>query len=83
MVASLACALAASIEQLIALRFAQAIGGCAGMVISRSVVRDSFDERDSAQMYSFLMLVMGLCEVAAVITFQTLAFRPLARAARG
>src|SRR6185369_4079405 len=41
--ASCACALAPSIESLIVLRFAQALGGCAGMVIARSVVRDCFD----------------------------------------
>ena len=65
MLASLACALAPSIESLIALRFAQAIGGCAGMVIARSIVRDLFDERSSARMYSFLMLVMGLAPITA------------------
>jgi DHA1 family bicyclomycin/chloramphenicol resistance-like MFS transporter len=65
MLASLACALAPSIESLIALRFAQALGGCAGMVIARSVVRDLFDERNSARMYSFLMLVMGLAPITA------------------
>jgi DHA1 family bicyclomycin/chloramphenicol resistance-like MFS transporter len=63
--ASLACALAMSIESLIGLRLAQAIGGCAGMVIARSAVRDLFDERNSARMYSFLMLVMGLAPITA------------------
>jgi DHA1 family bicyclomycin/chloramphenicol resistance-like MFS transporter len=63
--ASIACALAMSIESLIALRLAQAIGGCAGMVIARSAVRDLFDERNSARMYSFLMLVMGLAPITA------------------
>ena len=64
-VASIACALAPSIEALIALRLVQAIGGCAGMVLARSAVRDLFDEHDSARMYSFLMLVMGLAPVTA------------------
>jgi len=36
--ASAGCALAQSIEALIGWRFAQAIGGCAGMVIARAVV---------------------------------------------
>ena len=63
--ASLGCALASSIESLIALRFAQALGGCAGMVISRSVVRDLYDAQESARMYSFLMLVMGLSPIVA------------------
>jgi DHA1 family bicyclomycin/chloramphenicol resistance-like MFS transporter len=65
MLASIACALAPSIEGLAALRLAQALGGCAGMVISRSVVRDLFDEHDSARMYSFLMLVMGIAPISA------------------
>ncbi|MFO7167988.1 MAG: Bcr/CflA family multidrug efflux MFS transporter [Chloroflexota bacterium] len=64
-VASVACALAPSIGGLVALRFAQAIGGCAGMVIARSMVRDLFDARGSARMFSFLMLVMGLAPITA------------------
>lgn len=42
-VASLGCALATSLNWLITLRFLQALGGCAGMVISRAVVRDLCD----------------------------------------
>jgi DHA1 family bicyclomycin/chloramphenicol resistance-like MFS transporter len=64
-VASFACALAPSIEALNVQRFAQAIGGCAGMVLARSIVRDLFDARESARMYSFLMLVMGLAPITA------------------
>jgi DHA1 family bicyclomycin/chloramphenicol resistance-like MFS transporter len=64
-VASIACALATSIESLVAFRLAQALGGCAGMVLSRSVVRDLFDERESARMLSFLMLVMGVAPITA------------------
>jgi DHA1 family bicyclomycin/chloramphenicol resistance-like MFS transporter len=60
-----ACALAGSIEQLIALRLVQAIGGCAGIVIARSVVRDLYDARGSAQIFSLLMLVMGLAPITA------------------
>ena len=65
MLASVACVLAASIETLVALRLLQALGGCAGMVISRSVVRDLFDEHESARIYSFLMLVMGIAPITA------------------
>jgi DHA1 family bicyclomycin/chloramphenicol resistance-like MFS transporter len=50
---------------LIILRFFQALGGCAGVVIARSVVRDLFDQRESARMYSFLVLVMGLAPILA------------------
>lgn len=63
--ASLGCALAPSLGSLIGLRLLQALGGCAGMVITRSVVRDLFDARESARMYSFLMLVMGLAPITA------------------
>jgi DHA1 family bicyclomycin/chloramphenicol resistance-like MFS transporter len=35
------------------------------MVITRSVVRDLFDQRDSARMYSMLVLVMGLAPILA------------------
>jgi DHA1 family bicyclomycin/chloramphenicol resistance-like MFS transporter len=63
--ASLGCAFAPSIQSLVALRFAQALGGCAGIVIARSIVRDLFDERESARMYSFLILVLGLAPITA------------------
>ncbi len=63
--ASVGCALATTIEMLIAMRFVQALGGCAGMVIARAVVRDCFDERESARVYALLMLVMGLAPILA------------------
>ena len=63
--ASIGCALAPSIGALTAMRFVQALGGCAGIVIARSIVRDLFDQRDSARMYSFLMLMMGLAPITA------------------
>ncbi|MBX3016058.1 MAG: Bcr/CflA family multidrug efflux MFS transporter [Caldilineaceae bacterium] len=64
-IASIGCAFAPSIGSLIWLRFIQALGGCAGMVISRSIVRDLFDQRESARMYSLLMLVLGLAPITA------------------
>lgn len=64
-VASLLCAFTPSLPLLAAGRFLQALGGCAGMVISRAVVRDHLDERSSAQMYSSLMLVMGVAPILA------------------
>src|SRR3990167_7952615 len=50
--ASLACALAPSLEWLIGARFVQALGGCAGMVVSRAVVRDLCDPINSAKAFS-------------------------------
>ncbi|AVO52219.1 Bcr/CflA family multidrug efflux MFS transporter [Ectopseudomonas mendocina] len=63
--ASLACALAPSLEWLIGARFVQALGGCAGMVITRAVVRDLCDPLTSAKVFSQLVLVMGLAPILA------------------
>jgi DHA1 family bicyclomycin/chloramphenicol resistance-like MFS transporter len=64
-VASVGCALASDIVTLTALRFVQAVGGCAGLVIARAVVRDCFDAHTSARVFSLLMLVMGLAPILA------------------
>ncbi|QLF92354.1 multidrug effflux MFS transporter [Pseudomonas sp. ABC1] len=63
--ASFACAFAPTLQWLIAARFVQALGGCAGMVISRAVVRDLCDPITSARVFSQLMLVMGLAPILA------------------
>jgi len=63
--ASIGCALAPSLQSLILLRLAQAVGGCAGVVIARSIVRDLFNQDESARMYSFLMLVLGVAPITA------------------
>ncbi len=63
--ASAGCAMATSIEALVALRFLQALGACAGMVVSRAMVRDLFEPRESAKVFSMLMLVMGLAPILA------------------
>lgn len=63
--ASLVCALAPSIEVLIAARFVQALGGCAGAVIARAVVRDRFNHADTARVLSLMTLIMGLAPVLA------------------
>lgn len=64
-VASAVCALAPNIETLIAARFVQALGGCAGAVVARAVVRDRFSQTDTARVLSLMMLIMGLAPVLA------------------
>jgi DHA1 family bicyclomycin/chloramphenicol resistance-like MFS transporter len=64
-VASLACAFAPNLDWLIGARFVQALGGCAGMVISRAIVSDKCDAVGSAKVFSQLMLVMGLAPILA------------------
>lgn len=63
--ASVGCALAASAEALAWLRLVQALGGCAGMVVARAVVRDLCDERGAVRMMAMLMLVMGAAPILA------------------
>lgn len=63
--ASIACALAADSHTLIFFRLLQALGACAGTVVSRAMVRDLFDHRESAQVFSLLMLVMGVAPIVA------------------
>lgn len=63
--ASLACALAPTLDWLIAARFVQALGGCAGIVVTRAVVRDSCEPVQAAKVFSQLILVMGLAPILA------------------
>ena len=64
-VASLGCAFAPNIESLIAFRFVQALGGAAGIVIARAVVRDLRSGAAAARLFSLLMLVMGAAPILA------------------
>lgn len=61
------CALAPSIDWLIAARFLQALGGSAGQVIARASVRDQFEHQMAARVLSLLMLVLGLAPIIAPI----------------
>ena len=63
--ASLACAFTTSVDALIAMRFVQAIGGCAGMVTAQALVRDLFPVNKTAQAYSLLVLVIAVSPMVA------------------
>jgi MFS transporter, DHA1 family, multidrug resistance protein len=63
--ASLGCALAPSVEWLIGLRLLLALGGCVGMVASRAMVRDLFPLKDIPNVFSTLMLIMGVAPIIA------------------
>lgn len=65
MVASVACAFTTSVEALIAMRFLQAIGGCAGMVAAQALVRDLFPTNKTAQAFSLLTLVVAVSPMVA------------------
>jgi DHA1 family bicyclomycin/chloramphenicol resistance-like MFS transporter len=63
--ASAGCALSTSIDMLIVMRFIQAIGSCAAAVASMAMVRDLFPVKDSAKVFSLLMLVVGASPMIA------------------
>jgi len=63
--ASLGCAVSTSIDMLIVMRFVQAIGSCAAAVASVAMVRDLFPVKDSAKVFSLLMLVVGASPMIA------------------
>lgn len=66
-IASILCALTSSIEQLIALRFIQALGAGAGVVVARAVVRDHVKGTEAARIFSIITLVMQIAPMLAPI----------------
>jgi DHA1 family bicyclomycin/chloramphenicol resistance-like MFS transporter len=64
-VASIGCALASNIEQLIVFRLFQGFGGAAGMVVSRAIVRDLHGGVEEARLLSLLMLVFSVSPILA------------------
>ena len=63
--ASAGCAFSTSIDSLIILRLVQAIGSCAAAVASVALVRDLFPPEESAQVFSLLILVLGVSPMLA------------------
>jgi MFS transporter, DHA1 family, multidrug resistance protein len=65
LMASVGCALALSADALIVLRLLQALGGCVGMVAARAMVRDLFEVKENAKIFSLLMLVVAVSPIIA------------------
>lgn len=65
LLASLACAVAPSVELLVLLRAVQGVAGGAGVVIARAVVRDVYSGSEVTRFLSRLMLVFGLAPIIA------------------
>jgi DHA1 family bicyclomycin/chloramphenicol resistance-like MFS transporter len=63
--ASIGCAFTTSVNALIAMRFLQAIGGCAGMVAAQTLVRDLFRVDRTAQAFSWITLVVAVSPLIA------------------
>ncbi|PCI51226.1 MAG: Bcr/CflA family drug resistance efflux transporter [Alphaproteobacteria bacterium] len=57
---SVVCVLAPKIEILIAGRILQALGGCAGVILARTMVRDIYGQSHSARILSYMGTAMAL-----------------------
>ncbi|MHA6196190.1 Bcr/CflA family multidrug efflux MFS transporter [Pseudomonas wadenswilerensis] len=65
LVATVGCMLAGSVEQLVAWRFFQALGGAAASVLARAIVRDLFPLGEAAKVLSLMHLVTMLATLVA------------------
>jgi DHA1 family bicyclomycin/chloramphenicol resistance-like MFS transporter len=63
--ATIGCALSKTVESLIAFRFVQALGGCAAGVGAFAMVRDLFEPKESAKIFSLLILILGASPLLA------------------
>jgi len=63
--ASLGCALVSTADQLILFRFAQGLGGAAGMVIALAMVRDMFRGIAGVRLLATVVLVVGVAPILA------------------
>ena len=62
---SLGCALAVNMTMLTVMRVVQALGGCAGLVIGRAIVRDRCEPHEAARAFTTLSLIVALGPVLA------------------
>lgn len=63
--ASIACAFSNSVHSLMIFRFIQAIGVCAASVGAFAMVRDFFDPKEGAKVFSMLILILGVSPLLA------------------
>jgi DHA1 family bicyclomycin/chloramphenicol resistance-like MFS transporter len=63
--ASVGCALAPDIDWLVGMRLVEGMGGAAGIVISRAIVRDLHSGLEEARLLSLLMLVFSVSPILA------------------
>ena len=72
-IASIAVALAPSLEALIAWRFVQGLGACAAMAIPRAVVRDLYTGAEAARIIGLVLLVISIAPLLAPMLGSALA----------
>src|SRR5260221_1165884 len=57
--------LSVTVNAVIMLRLLQSLGGCVGMVAARAMVRDLFEVKENAKIFSMLMLVVAVSPIIA------------------
>ena len=67
LIASIACALAPSIEALIFWRFVQSLGAAGGPVAARAVIRDLYEPKKAAQVLAYTTMAMALAPLVGPI----------------
>ncbi|MBK1971371.1 multidrug effflux MFS transporter [Campylobacter sp. TTU_617] len=60
MISSFACVMVDNIFLFILLRFLQALGGCAGIVIARAIVNDLFEIKEATGIFALMMVFSSL-----------------------
>jgi len=74
-IGSAGCALSQTGTEIIVWRVVQAVGACAGVVLSRAMVRDLFERDRAAQMLSTLIVIMAIAPlVGPLLGGQILSF---------
>ncbi len=80
-VAGFAAAQATTVHALVAMRLFQALGGCAGLVLGRAIVRDTSGPTDSARRLALMNLMMmigpGLAPIVGGIVATTFGWRSI------
>lgn len=64
---SVGCAFAFNIEQLIFGRILQAAGACAGIVITRAIVRDLYDQQKTTSILGYMTMIMAIAPMLSPI----------------
>lgn len=65
LVATIACAMAVSVEQLIVLRIVQGIGACTGPTLVRAIIRDTYEGTAAARAMGLMAALMTLAPLVA------------------
>lgn len=65
--ASVGCALAGSLETLLAFRFVQGLSAGVGMIVGRAIIRDVFDGEDAQRLMSQVSMIFSIAPAIAPI----------------